>query len=318
MQVLTQLKQHLHLGRLRSGDRLPSVRQLARILDVNPKTAHSIYHYLEYEGLVEIRPRSGVFVSGGNVAKEQSREAELARKVRRLIREAYSLGFTQDELSDLFKQFLESSRPPDLLGVVECNEDFRRLICGDLTRELHVNIVPISPADLKDWTSPSLAGLRHLVTTEYHLRELQNIVRGTDLGKAVYAVRLNYKIFEELEARLSEGRVLFLVKETCFIDELGSLLKEVLSPSESVNFVGVTYDNQFLVSHWLKRVRFVYISPTCPYSLRKWINRNKPDEVVVRQLTGVVCTKSLKELKDVLFCASGLISQGSLSHYAVG
>lgn len=53
----------LHLGALRPGDRLPSIRQTARAFKVSPYMALQAYAELELEGLVERRERSGVFVA---------------------------------------------------------------------------------------------------------------------------------------------------------------------------------------------------------------------------------------------------------------
>lgn len=53
----------LHLGQLRTGARLPSIREVAAEAGVNDRTAAKVYRALEAEGLVEIRGRSGVFVA---------------------------------------------------------------------------------------------------------------------------------------------------------------------------------------------------------------------------------------------------------------
>src|SRR5919109_3972470 len=53
----------LHLGTLSHGDRLPSTRELSDELDVTPRTVMAAYRELEQEGLVELRPRSGIYVA---------------------------------------------------------------------------------------------------------------------------------------------------------------------------------------------------------------------------------------------------------------
>src|SRR5215211_3621898 len=62
-QAREQLIIALHLGRLRSGDRLPSVRQVALRNNINLKTAFSIYQRLKEKGYIEIRLGSGAYVS---------------------------------------------------------------------------------------------------------------------------------------------------------------------------------------------------------------------------------------------------------------
>ncbi len=314
-QVLKQLKQHLHMGTLRSGDRLPSVRQLANNLEINPKTAHSIYQYLEYERLVEIRPKSGVFVNGGNLAQEQSRKAHLAVKVRRLVREARALGFEEDELWRLMEGCVTVGRSPGLLGVVECNQEMRELLCRDLTRELRVRAVPIPLTELRERLSGEVPRWNFLLTTEYHMREVRDAVQ--DRGPEVFGVRLNYTILDRLAESLEAGRVLFLAKDKCFVDELESLLRNVLSRPEFEKFIGIPYEDKLLVRYWMNRVRSIYISPNCPDSFRDWVIRNKSDEVSLMELTHIISSESLKQLRDVLFFAGRPFSRGPISQRAI-
>jgi DNA-binding transcriptional regulator YhcF (GntR family) len=56
------LRFNFYLNRVAAGDRLPSVRELARTLHVSPNTAVELYKGLENAGFVETRPRSGTFL----------------------------------------------------------------------------------------------------------------------------------------------------------------------------------------------------------------------------------------------------------------
>src|SRR6186713_3140077 len=61
--VAGELAQAIHGGSLRSGDRLPSVRQLCQQHGVSASTATLAYRWLENRALVEARPKSGYFVA---------------------------------------------------------------------------------------------------------------------------------------------------------------------------------------------------------------------------------------------------------------
>lgn len=314
-QVLRQLKQHLHFGTLRSGDRLPSVRKLASVLEINPKTAHSIYQFLEYERLVEIRPKSGVFVNGSHLADEQSRKANLAVRVRRLVREARSLGFKEEELWRFMEGSFAARQSTSLLAVVECNREVLDLLCRDLTRELKVNVVRIPLAELEGRLAEQLPKWRFLLTTEYHVQEVRNAVRG--LGKEVYGIRWNYAIFEKIQEDLAEDRVLFIAKDGCLIDEFSSVLRNLLSGPEFDNFVGISHEDRLLVRYWLNRVRAVCVSPACPASFKEWVARNARDDVKLTELGPAVASESLKQLRDVLFLAGDPAARGPVSQSAI-
>jgi len=62
MQIVEQVRQALRLGRLEPGDRLPTVREVAAAVAINPNTVLKAYRELEYEQLVEGRHGQGTYV----------------------------------------------------------------------------------------------------------------------------------------------------------------------------------------------------------------------------------------------------------------
>ena len=63
LQLVHQVRQSLLLGYLREGDRLPSVKELAEDLAINPNTVVKAYRQLEHEGLTGGRPGQGTFIT---------------------------------------------------------------------------------------------------------------------------------------------------------------------------------------------------------------------------------------------------------------
>ena len=89
--------------RLRVGDRLPTVRQLAVDLKINANTVAKVYAELERAGILETRRGAGTFVrarQAGTMRREskQSRERELREFADRILSEAHDLGFSPDEV----------------------------------------------------------------------------------------------------------------------------------------------------------------------------------------------------------------------------
>ena len=62
-QIIDQVKSTMATGRLKPGERLPTVRQLAVDLSINPNTVSRAYTELELTGLVETQMGSGTFIS---------------------------------------------------------------------------------------------------------------------------------------------------------------------------------------------------------------------------------------------------------------
>ena len=98
-QIAERVRLAIATGALGSAASLPSVRQLAAELRVNPATVIQAYRELEQQGFVEIRHGAGTFVrelAPGRRARERSHQATAL--VRRLLAEARRLGVSLPEL----------------------------------------------------------------------------------------------------------------------------------------------------------------------------------------------------------------------------
>jgi len=106
-QIAGRLKLAVAAGELRPGEALPSVRQLAARLRVNPATVVQAYRDLEGEGFVEMRQGAGTFVrevAPDRRAAERASQAVLL--VRHMLQQAGQLGVSTRELADAIRQEL--------------------------------------------------------------------------------------------------------------------------------------------------------------------------------------------------------------------
>lgn len=99
VQLVEGVRHALAVGTLRPGERLPTVRALAKELAVAPNTVVKAYNELQWAGLIESRPGVGTVVVGDleEVAREQQIE-DLYRRLGVLVRDAVGLRITEDEL----------------------------------------------------------------------------------------------------------------------------------------------------------------------------------------------------------------------------
>jgi len=98
-QVIDQVRGGIASGALAAGDQLPTVRQLAVDLQINPNTVVRAYRELELGGLLETHQGTGTFISAQKLKKSNAeRERQLAQIVNDTISRAGASGFTLDEL----------------------------------------------------------------------------------------------------------------------------------------------------------------------------------------------------------------------------
>ena len=109
-QIAVRLKAAVATGELRPTDALPSVRQLAGRLRINPATVVQAYRSLESDGFVEIRQGAGTYVrTMESEARARERQAQARRLVRRLLADSARLGLSRQDLKDAMKHQMEGN-----------------------------------------------------------------------------------------------------------------------------------------------------------------------------------------------------------------
>src|SRR5438132_4866677 len=97
-QIIDQVRSAMALGSLTAGDQLPTVRQLAVDLAINPNTVMRAYRELELGGLLETHQGTGTFITQKRIEHDQ---VERARQLNQLagdfVARAGAAGFTVEE-----------------------------------------------------------------------------------------------------------------------------------------------------------------------------------------------------------------------------
>ncbi len=107
-QIAREIRHAVALGALKPQDRLPSVRELAQQLTVNPNTVAKAYRELEHQGLVEARHGSGSFVRDRAVALSMAeRRGIVAHLIDEALLEARHLQLPERALAALVQERLE-------------------------------------------------------------------------------------------------------------------------------------------------------------------------------------------------------------------
>ena len=108
-QIAEQIAALCASGSLRSGDRLPSVRQLAHDLTVNQNTVLRVYERLSADGLVEMRHGEGTFVAGNGSRKRfETQRRQLQSELELIVRRGLMLGISPQELRAICDQAVDA------------------------------------------------------------------------------------------------------------------------------------------------------------------------------------------------------------------
>jgi GntR family transcriptional regulator len=109
-QLVEQVRRHVASGQLKSGDELPSVRELAQALVLNPMTVSKAFGLLEAEGVLERRRGLAMVVAAPHRRAQPAadRAALLRPTLERAAAEARELHLTPQQALALFRSILNA------------------------------------------------------------------------------------------------------------------------------------------------------------------------------------------------------------------
>jgi GntR family transcriptional regulator len=116
-QIIDQIKRDIAMGRLIKDEKLPTVRQLAAQLAINPNTIAKAYRQLESEGIIVTRPGAGAFIA--NLDSNLSRAVRkrlLSDELERIAVEAFHMQIDRETLLELFNNAVEKLNVPSRKG----------------------------------------------------------------------------------------------------------------------------------------------------------------------------------------------------------
>jgi GntR family transcriptional regulator len=110
-QLVDQVRSGMAAGRLNAGDQLPTVRQLAVDLAINPNTVMRAYRELELGGLLETHQGTGTFIANKKLQKNSAeRERQLSQMAGEIAARAGAAGFALEDLIDRLRDLLPKRR----------------------------------------------------------------------------------------------------------------------------------------------------------------------------------------------------------------
>lgn len=111
-QLIDQVQAAIALGALQTGDQLPTVRQVAVDLTINPNTVIRAYREMEIRGILDTQQGSGTFIAERNVEySKDERERKLSQLAEEFVSRAGSAGFSVKELLNALHKLAPEDGP---------------------------------------------------------------------------------------------------------------------------------------------------------------------------------------------------------------
>lgn len=232
-----RITEELKSGATEHGDRLPSVREIAEELGVHSRAVVAAYQQLVEEGLVEIRSRSGVYVTGA-LTPAGNAVAIPRRWMLETLLEAIQRNIPLARLAEHIHSSITTRRL--CVAVVECNEDQLDSMSYELRTYLGLEVVAIPLESLEDASMSSKLAKVDLLVSASHDEFVARIAAA--IRKPYVITRVRPALTYRLSRLLARGGVYFLVVDPRF----GTKMRRLVAPmaaSENFHVLVVNQDD---------------------------------------------------------------------------
>jgi GntR family transcriptional regulator len=172
-QLATQLTLGVISGDLKPGEKLPSVRELARRGKIHSNTVSAAYRDVEARGWLEVRKGSGVYVrdvrpAAGNSSLDELIESFLAETRRR--------GFSAAEVRRGLARVLGAT-PVGRVVVIEPEPELAEILATELREHVALAVTAVVPASLDGAAAVALGSRAHVLPSgvPYHLLRMRSV-----------------------------------------------------------------------------------------------------------------------------------------------
>lgn len=229
----------IHLGRLKPGDRLPSLRTVGNELGVSIRAAARAYMELQEEGLVTVRGRSGIYLVLPQVA-DVSLDPPLDWYAE-MLKDAWTRRITVSQLAETLEQLVET---PIRAACVESTVDHMEAFCGELADDFALETTSVKltseGAEVDDRTVSlvdALADVDFAVTTAFHAADVQ--AAASVLNLPVVIVSMNESMVEAIERELRSHPVTIVADDAAFLNRFRETVAERINANGDLDLMTV-------------------------------------------------------------------------------
>ncbi|MGQ0560634.1 MAG: GntR family transcriptional regulator [Gemmatimonadota bacterium] len=216
----------VHLGQLRAGDRLPSMREVAGQMRRNFRTVTAAYRALELEGLVEVRGRSGVFVARQEIPGAETSE-ERARWLSGVLTGAWKRNIPIPDLSQLLHTYTRNRLGCALIDDIE---DGIVAFGKELELDWGLRVRIVAPGAIQD-----SADIDFFAVTSFYAPSVHDAVKA--LGKPLVVLTIHPVLQDAIRLQLREGRLTIVAADPRFGERIRVAYGVSASDHETIRVV---------------------------------------------------------------------------------
>lgn len=296
-QIKGQLLSAIYCGKIRAGDRLPSMRELSESLGVNYKTIRKIYLQLALEKYIDIVKGSGAFLQerSGEDAYEQMRRRAVFKLLGEVSSRGKDLGLTTEKLGALLDAYWNQTDLRSLRLVVVDHEEEAYIFSRELELRLQrVNAKSVSLEDVHtDCAIELLKESEFLLTTSYHLEEVRELSRRFE--KKVVEIKPSHEIYRDILGTVRHKNVAIVVRDEDTLHASWDIFMNIYHPSTEKKFWIAPISRKDIIEEIVQDADLIFVSPMCWDEMRK----QTPATKTLKTYENFISQETIDQLKEL-------------------
>ncbi len=269
-QIKGQLLSAIYCGKIKEGDRLPSIRELAEALDVNYKTVRKIYLRLAQESYIEIVKGSGAFLqkrSGENTYERMRRQA-IFRLLGEMSDKARNLGLSSKRFIKLLESYSSGTNLRKIHLVVIDHEEEAFIFSRELELRLGVNVSPVSLDQIQsNGVTKLFKDSDYFLTTSWHMEEVSPLAER--YRKKIVEIKPSHEIYTEILSAARDRNVAIVIQDEQTLHASWEVFMNIYHPSTEKKFWIAPIAREDLIEKIIQEADLIFVSPMCWDEMRK-------------------------------------------------
>jgi len=295
-QIKGQLLSAIYCGKIKEGDRLPSIRELAEALNINYKTARKVYLRLAGENYIEIVKGSGAFLQkgSGENSYEQMRRRAIFRLMGEVAQKAQNLGVPPRKLLELLERYFSGTNLRKLSLAVVDHEEEAFIFSRELKMRLGADVASVSLNQVQtNGASELFQKSDYFLTTSWHMQEVNGLAE--QYGKQVVEIKPSPEIYTEILNAARDRKVAIVIQDEQTMHASWEIFMNIYHPSTEKQFWIAPIDREELIEKIIEEAELIFVSPMCWDEMRK----RTPAETELKTYENFISQETIDYLKEL-------------------
>jgi GntR family transcriptional regulator len=295
-QIKGQLLSAIYCGKIKEGDRLPSIREVAEELGVNYKTMRKIYLRLADENYIEIVKGSGAFLRNrsGEGGYEQMRRRAVFKLLGEVENKAVGLGLPAEKFIPLFESYTSGRNLKQLHLAVIDHEEEAFIFSRELTLRLGTKASSISLSQVQsNGASKLLQDCDYFLTTSWHMEEVKPLAE--QHGKPVVEIKPSHEIYREILMAAQSRKVAIVIQDEKTMHASQEIFMNLFYPSTEKQFWIAPIHREDLIEKIIQEAELIFVSPMCWDEMRK----RTPADKELKTYENFISEETIDHLKEL-------------------